>query len=69
MGLPVIRAEASKWSVSRAVWPEDTWPDFVSGWCEVISTISIISTQYLHNIYTLSIHYLHNIYAQYLYNI
>ena len=60
MGLPVIRAEASKWSVSRAVWPEDTWPDFVSGWCEVLS---IISTQYLHTIYTVSTHYLHNIYA------
>ena len=34
--LPVMRA-SSKWSVSHVDWSEDTWPDFLSGWCYVSS--------------------------------
>ena len=34
--LPVQRSEASKWAVTRGQWPQDKWPDFLSGWCYVI---------------------------------
>ena len=36
--LPVQRSEASKWAVTWGEWPGAWWPDFLSGWCYIISS-------------------------------
>ena len=41
--LPVQRSEASKWAVTRGQWPQDKWPDFLSGWCYVIPSTGVRS--------------------------
>ena len=35
--LPVQRSEASKWAMTRTEWPGPWWPNFLSGWCYIIS--------------------------------
>ena len=35
--LPVQRSEAGKWAVTRDQWPEAAWPDFLSGWCYIVT--------------------------------
>ncbi len=41
--LPVQRSEASKWAVTRGEWPGAWWPDFLSGWCYIISAPGVRS--------------------------
>ena len=40
--LPVMRASTrSKWAVNHMDWSDETWPDFLSGWCYVSSSKAV----------------------------